>query len=231
MAPLAGKEAGLFKSLIKLYEGKQNKKGIKVADAILRKAPEHGETLAMKALMLSQQGPDRKEEAYELVRKGVKADLRSHLVWHVYGWVGRSGAGGGQQVQGLQLQGGCTDDGCRGSAISCGCRTCGHATHACVRWLRAGMLACAWCVPRTGSPGSACMARCLCCVAVQACRGMPPAFGLVRRAVCLPRAAFQRSSSPALGATNARMHPPCLMPLAASCTARTATTRRPSSAT
>lgn len=28
---------------------------------------------------------DRKEEAYDLVKRGVKADLRSHVCWHVYG--------------------------------------------------------------------------------------------------------------------------------------------------
>lgn len=27
----------------------------------------------------------KKEEAYELVRRGLKADLRSHVTWHVYG--------------------------------------------------------------------------------------------------------------------------------------------------
>ena len=27
----------------------------------------------------------KKEEAYDLVRRGLKADLRSHVCWHVYG--------------------------------------------------------------------------------------------------------------------------------------------------
>jgi hypothetical protein len=39
----------------------------------------------MKGLVLSNMGPDKKEEAYELVRKGLKADLRCHVCWHVYG--------------------------------------------------------------------------------------------------------------------------------------------------
>ena len=30
---------------------------------------------------------ERKEEAYELVKRGVKHDLRSHVCWHVYGCV------------------------------------------------------------------------------------------------------------------------------------------------
>ena len=50
---------------------------------ILKKHPEHGETLAMKGLILSYQ--DKKAEAYELVRRGLKADLKSHVCWHVYG--------------------------------------------------------------------------------------------------------------------------------------------------
>jgi hypothetical protein len=28
---------------------------------------------------------EKKEEAYDLVRKGLRADLKSHVCWHVYG--------------------------------------------------------------------------------------------------------------------------------------------------
>lgn len=72
---------------MKCYEIKQYKKGLKAADAVLKKFPEHGETLAMKGLTLSCMG--RKEEAYEFVRNGLKHDLRSHVCWHVYGLVYR----------------------------------------------------------------------------------------------------------------------------------------------
>ena len=41
------------------------------------------ETLAMKGLTLNNLG--RKEEAYDYVRRGLRADLRSHVCWHVYG--------------------------------------------------------------------------------------------------------------------------------------------------
>lgn len=51
----------------KCYESKQFKKGIKAADQILKKYPDHGETLAMKGLTLNCMS--KKEEAYELVRK------------------------------------------------------------------------------------------------------------------------------------------------------------------
>ncbi|KAF9615560.1 hypothetical protein IFM89_024592 [Coptis chinensis] len=72
----------------KSYETKQYKKGLKAADAILKKFPDHGETLSMKGLTLNCM--DRKSEAYELVRRGLKNDLKSHVCWHVYGLLYRS---------------------------------------------------------------------------------------------------------------------------------------------
>ncbi|RLN73598.1 hypothetical protein BBJ28_00026180, partial [Nothophytophthora sp. Chile5] len=72
----------------KCYEVKQYKKGLKAADAILKKHPEHGETLAMKGLTLNCMG--RKEEAYDFVRNGLRHDLRSHVCWHVFGLLYRS---------------------------------------------------------------------------------------------------------------------------------------------
>eukprot|EP00775_Hariotina_reticulata_P004730 gene4730-4980_t len=86
--PLPSKESALFRQVVKFYETKQYKKAIKAADQILKKAPEHGETLAMKGLTLNYM--DKKEEAYDLVRKGLKADLKSHVCWHVYGLLYRS---------------------------------------------------------------------------------------------------------------------------------------------
>lgn len=68
---------------MKLYESKQYKKAIKACDQILKKFPDHGETLAMKGLTLNYM--DKKEEAYDLVRKGLRCDLKSHVCWHVYG--------------------------------------------------------------------------------------------------------------------------------------------------
>ena len=51
--PLPSKEANLFRQLVKFYETKQYKKGVKAADQILKKVAEHGETLAMKGLILN----------------------------------------------------------------------------------------------------------------------------------------------------------------------------------
>lgn len=52
---------------------------------ILKKNAEHGETLAMKGLIVNCMNDERKEEAFELVRKGLKHNLKSHVCWHVYG--------------------------------------------------------------------------------------------------------------------------------------------------
>ncbi|XP_051982527.1 N-alpha-acetyltransferase 15, NatA auxiliary subunit-like isoform X2 [Xyrauchen texanus] len=46
------------------------------------------ETLSMKGLTLNCLG--KKEEAYELVRRGLRNDLKSHVCWHVYGLLQRS---------------------------------------------------------------------------------------------------------------------------------------------
>ncbi|KAF4037556.1 NMDA receptor-regulated protein 1 [Phytophthora infestans] len=85
---LPAKESALFRSIVKCYEIKQYKKGLKAADAILKKHPDHGETLAMKGLTLNCMG--RKEEAYEFVKNGLRHDLRSHVCWHVFGLLYRS---------------------------------------------------------------------------------------------------------------------------------------------
>jgi tetratricopeptide (TPR) repeat protein len=86
---LPSKEKSLFNTLVRHYETKQYKKAIKAADQILKKAPDHGETLAMKGLTLSCID-GRKEEAYDLVRLGLKKDMRSHVCWHVYGLMYRA---------------------------------------------------------------------------------------------------------------------------------------------
>jgi len=87
---LPPKENTLFKRILKCYEQKQYKNGLKFCKQILSnpKFAEHGETLAMKGLTLNYLG--RKEEAYDYVKKGLKNDLRSHVCWHVYGLLQRA---------------------------------------------------------------------------------------------------------------------------------------------
>ncbi|KAH8998080.1 NMDA receptor-regulated protein 1-domain-containing protein [Lactarius akahatsu] len=82
---LPSKESTLFRELLNLYETRQLKKGQKTADQILKKFPEHGETLCMKGLILTHMG--KREEGLELVKKGVRLDLTSHIVWHVFGLI------------------------------------------------------------------------------------------------------------------------------------------------
>ncbi|KAK6637267.1 N-alpha-acetyltransferase 15, NatA auxiliary subunit [Polyplax serrata] len=88
--PLPPKENSLFKRVLKCYEQKQFRNGLKFAKQILSnpKCAEHGETLAMKGLTLN--CLNRKEEAYEYVRRGLRNDLKSHVCWHVYGLLQRS---------------------------------------------------------------------------------------------------------------------------------------------
>lgn len=55
---------------------------------ILKKFPDHGETLAMKGLILNY--TNKKAEAFECAQRGLKNDVRSHVCWHVYGLLQRS---------------------------------------------------------------------------------------------------------------------------------------------
>jgi N-alpha-acetyltransferase 15/16, NatA auxiliary subunit len=88
--PLPKKEADIFKNLVKQYEMKQHKKALKHADMILKKFPNHGETLAMKGLIVNNYNTNsnnnnsnnngskatRNEEAHALVKLGLKNDMR-----------------------------------------------------------------------------------------------------------------------------------------------------------
>lgn len=90
---LPDKENKLFKELLTQYELKQYKKGIKAADTILKKFPNHGETIALKALSLQSSLPfpptvssaPKQEEAEAMARLAVKKDITSHITWHVLG--------------------------------------------------------------------------------------------------------------------------------------------------
>ncbi|CAK3961316.1 N-alpha-acetyltransferase 16, auxiliary subunit [Lecanosticta acicola] len=85
---LPSKEQSLFRHLVQYYESKQYKKGLKAADQILRKHPNHGDTQAMKALILNNQG--KQDEAFELCKLALKNSMKSHICWHVYGLLYRS---------------------------------------------------------------------------------------------------------------------------------------------
>lgn len=99
--PLPKKESDLFKNVVKFYESKQYKKGLKNADAILKRFPNHGETLCMKGLIVNAMASalwggegtgslsigggkepvvDKKKEAVELVKRGLMMDMRCVLL-------------------------------------------------------------------------------------------------------------------------------------------------------
>lgn len=78
----------LFRTVLQCYEQKDYKKGVRNADMILKKYPAHGETLAMKGLILT--NLNQRDEGWELVRKGLRNDIKSHVCWHVYGLLYRA---------------------------------------------------------------------------------------------------------------------------------------------
>ena len=85
---LASKEQKAFRELLAAYEERAYKRGLKTADTILKKSPEHGETVCMKGIILYNMG--RKEEGRELVKKGVRLNMASHICWHVNALLHRS---------------------------------------------------------------------------------------------------------------------------------------------
>ncbi|TPX11528.1 uncharacterized protein E0L32_007739 [Thyridium curvatum] len=86
--PLSTREANLFRQVIRNYEDKQYKRGLKAAEQILKKTPRHGDTMAMKALILNAQG--KTDEAFALGKEALTVDMRSHICWHVYGLLYRT---------------------------------------------------------------------------------------------------------------------------------------------
>lgn len=62
--------------------------GLKAAEQVLKKNPKHGDTLAMKALILNSQG--KQDEAFALAKVALQCDMKSHVCWHVYGLLYRA---------------------------------------------------------------------------------------------------------------------------------------------
>jgi len=75
-------------SVLRLYHEAYNWIGLKAAEQILRKIPNHGDTQAMKALILNSQG--HSEEAFMLAKEALRNDMKSHVCWHVYGLLWRA---------------------------------------------------------------------------------------------------------------------------------------------
>ena len=107
-AALPTKERTLFQRLIQEYETKKYKLGLKTADTILKKFPDHGETVAMKGLLLG--STHRREEGIELAKKGVRLDLTSFICWHALGILHRQDKNYEEAIkcytQALRIEGG-----------------------------------------------------------------------------------------------------------------------------
>ncbi|KAL4078146.1 NMDA receptor-regulated protein 1-domain-containing protein [Scleroderma yunnanense] len=82
---LSQKDRKAFQDLLSCYELKQLTRGKKVADQILKKYPDHGETMCMKGLILVHLG--QRDEGIKLIREGMRKDLTSHICWHVWALV------------------------------------------------------------------------------------------------------------------------------------------------
>ena len=61
---------------------------MKVAEQVLRKKPDHGNTIAMKALIINGQG--HPNEAFALAKVALQKAMKSYVCWHVYGLLYRS---------------------------------------------------------------------------------------------------------------------------------------------
>jgi len=102
---LSHKDGALFRQVVRHFENKQYKKGervmtadddtnsryslgLKAAEQILRKNPNHADTQAMKALIIGTQG--HTEEAFALAKSALNNNMKSHVCWHVYGLLYRS---------------------------------------------------------------------------------------------------------------------------------------------
>lgn len=73
---------------MKLYENKQFKKGIRLADKMLEVMPENPETLCMKGLLLNL--TDEPVEGLAMAKKALMKNLKSEICWHVLGIIHRN---------------------------------------------------------------------------------------------------------------------------------------------
>ena len=62
--------------------------GLKAAEQVLRKNPNHADTQAMKALIISNQG--QQKDAFALAKVALNNNMKSHVCWHVYGLLYRA---------------------------------------------------------------------------------------------------------------------------------------------
>ena len=92
MSPLAlgpGRPAAtraIRREVLRLYESKLYKKGLKAADKLLKDYPTHAGTFSLKGLILAnERHPERCDEAHQLCREALRLDIKSHMSWHIFG--------------------------------------------------------------------------------------------------------------------------------------------------
>lgn len=76
----SSKDEALYRSLQSVSDSKDYAKGIETCELLLKKHPEHVETIAMKAFFLA--NLDKNSEAVELIKTAIKLDVKSDFAWH-----------------------------------------------------------------------------------------------------------------------------------------------------
>jgi peptide alpha-N-acetyltransferase len=82
---LTNDDASNFKQALRHYDNKSYPKAIKFIDRVLEHAPTHGETLALKSLVLHYTG--RNEEALTTAKASLRHNLKNPACWHTMGFV------------------------------------------------------------------------------------------------------------------------------------------------
>ena len=80
---LKHKSAAHFRKALKLYESKFFPKALKTIDKVLAETPRHGDSLALKALILSYM--NKTEEGLSLAKEAIRCNMRSGMCWHTLG--------------------------------------------------------------------------------------------------------------------------------------------------
>lgn len=99
MAPCSGRSSGILRtnstrkassrpSTAVSHRPDSTYAGLKAAEQVLRKNPNHADTQAMKALIISNQG--QQQEAFALAKIALNNNMKSHVCWHVYGLLYRA---------------------------------------------------------------------------------------------------------------------------------------------
>ena len=81
---LNSKEKNLARHALAQYDKKQYKTCLASCSSLLKTAPQHGETVCLKALVTATMHPVKREECLAAAKKGVSLDFTSSVVWHLY---------------------------------------------------------------------------------------------------------------------------------------------------